>query len=74
MSKTNSRVYGREYRAGRKTRWWEKLMLRCRARRATVETWLTEPEEHSNTDFLVMLFSGLCLALAGVAVWAASRG
>lgn len=64
MSKTYSRVYGHEYRAGRRLRWWEKLMFLMKGTRHEVEEWITD--ERGDADFLIALFAGIALTAAGI--------
>lgn len=71
MSKTYNRVYAQGYRAGRKSTKWEKFCWLLKHRRRDVEDWLTD-DNAKDADFLILLFAGLALAAAGIAVWVAS--
>ena len=71
MSKTRSKIYADGYRAGRKVTRWERFKWLLFHRRAKVEEWLTD-DNAKDADFLILLFAGLAVAAAGIAVWAAS--
>ena len=71
MSKTYNRVYAQGFRAGRKATAWEKFLWLLKHRRRDVEDWLTD-DDSGDADFLILLFAGLALAAAGIAVWVTS--
>lgn len=73
MSKTRTRVYSDEYRAGRRATRWERFKWLLFHRRAKVEEWLTD-ETSTDMDFLIVLFAAVLIALAGVVMMFLARG
>ena len=69
MSRTRDRLYAQGFRAGRRLTRWEKIRWFFCRQRAEIEDWITD-DDSSDMDFLVLLFAGIAIALAGIAIWA----